>query len=185
MLICAVALALTGVVLMAVVAAIARRGGYRASTVFSRRRAARLARLAARPVATADQRLSTTSPMRRRVRRLRRRRVVAPLSHATVSAPVRRVNIDALDRAVAVTAESAGAQAPLRARRSTAEERAARVADAQAAAVERIVMGFDGVEADPDMLAALRRRVEIVPEVIEADPIDADVINPARLTRTR
>lgn len=194
----ALGLGLAGALVMVIVTIPATREGRGPWTWWARKRAERARRLATRPAPTAEERFARGLSLVRFVgavrhalpRRRRRReasfvqvdprgsvhvsaqeRVAAQAQRAAQNAAQRRRAADGTD---AVGADSADSGAPVTPARPLREKVDERTYVAQ-------------VEAQADMtneiVIMVKKRIP-TPEVIEADPIDADIVNPRILSRS-
>lgn len=192
-------LGLVGATVMVVVTIPATRQGAGPWTWWAKRRAERSRRLAQRPVATAEERFARGISLRRllaplllRLPRRRRRgapqflsqhgeRPRGPRRRASRRARVEAAagapgSVAAAERA-ATLAESivpAPADPVLRPRRGLKVDERHYVAQVEARCVAQIQEQADLVN---EIVVMTKKRIPM-PEVIEADPIDADIVNP-------
>lgn len=187
----ALALGLAGAVVMVIVTIPATREGRGPWTWWARRRAERARRIAERPVATAEERFA---------RGISLRRIVGVVLHALPRRRRRRKAPRFIETGVASTVDAGQASlasAEARAHASRAAQAAAKAAAAIHAAAdapsrplrekvdERTYVAQ--VEAQTDIaneiVVMIKKRIPM-PEVIEAEPIDADIVNPRILSRS-
>ncbi len=171
----ALGLGLVGATVMVIVTIPATREGRGPWTWWARRRAERARRAAERPVPTAEERFARGITLRRLVapllQRLPRRRRRAP--HFLTPEP------DAVTAPQAVVAEAV--DRPDRPRRAAKVDERRHVAQVEAHVIAQIEEQADLVN---EVVVMTKKRIPM-PEVIEADPIDADIVNPRILSRSR
>lgn len=202
----ALGLGLVGATVMVVVTIPATREGRGPWTWWAKRRAERARRLAARPVATAEERFASgitlrrlLAPLLQRLPRRRRRRapqflptemVARPRGIARLRTWVRRAQGSgaAVTSRPAVTAglpvvdiATVPTEPVARPRRGEKVDERAHVAQVEARYVAQIEEQADVVN---DIVVMIKKQIPM-PEVIEADPIDADIVNPRILSRAR
>lgn len=209
----ALGLGLVGATVMVVVTIPATRQGRGPWTWWAKRRAERARRLAERPVATAEERFARgitlrrlLAPLLQRLPRRRRRRDPRFLSTEVVRRPrglarlrtlIRRAEgaglavasrpappapgASTVDIATVPTVLTVPTEPVARPRRGEKVDERAYVAQVEARYVAQIEEQADLVN---EIVVMTKKRIPM-PEVIEADPIDADIVNPRILSRAR
>ncbi len=202
----ALGLGLVGATVMVVVTIPATRQGRGPWTWWAKRRAERARRLAERPVATAEERFARgitlrrlLAPLLQRLPRRRRRRAPRFLSTEVVQRPRGLARLRMLLRraegsgkavssrpvvpagAAAVDIATAPTEPVARPRRGEKLDERAHVAQVEARYVAQIEEQADVVN---EIVVMIKKQIPM-PEVIEADPIDADIVNPRILSRAR
>ena len=192
----ALALGLAGAIVMVIVTIPATREGRGPWTWWARRRAERARRLAERPVATAEERFA---------RGISLRRIVGVVLHALPRRRRRKApRFIETGGVCAVEAGQAGVSTPATTASAETRAHASRAAASAARAAEAIRVAADApsrplrekvdertyvaqVEAQTDIaneiVVMIKKRIPM-PEVIEAEPIDADIVNPRILSRS-
>lgn len=202
MLVFSLGLGVAGALVMVIVTIPATRDGRGPWTWWARNKAERARRLAQRPVPTAEERFARGLSLRRvvgavlpalpRRRRRREARFVEVDTHRSVgqaSASAWAGQQEAPGRAVqgAVSGgEAAGAAGDAEPGEAAAPDGPAPERSLREKVDERAYVAQ--VEAQTDraneMVVMIKKRIP-APEVIEADPIDTDIVNPRILSRSR